>query len=69
MITAVFDKYQKSIIRKKFIEAVIQSSGITITIGMTVTAIVNAPLILGFSGGGIVGTLIGCWLSEKKDVD
>lgn len=65
----IFNKYQKSIIRKKFIEAVIQSSGTAITIGITVTAIVNAPLILGFSGGGIVGTLIGCWLSEKKDVD
>ncbi len=65
----IFDKYQKSIIRKKFVEAVIQSSGTAITIGMTVTAIVNAPLILGFSGGGIVGTLIGFWLSEKKDFD
>lgn len=63
----IFDKDQKSIIRKKFVEAVIQSSGTAITIGMTVTAFVNAPLILGFSGGGIVGTLIGFWLSEKKD--
>jgi predicted GTPase len=63
----IFDTDQKSIIRKKFAEAVIQSSGTAIAIGVTVTTIVNAPLILGFSGGGIVGTLIGCWLSEKKD--
>ena len=63
----IFDKYQKSIIRKKFVEAVLHTSGAAIGIGVTVTAIVNAPLILGFSGGGIVGTLIGCWLSEKKD--
>lgn len=63
----IFEKSQKSIIRKKFIEAVFQASGTAIGIGVTVAAIVNTPLILGFSGGGIVGTLIGFWLSEKKD--
>ena len=38
-------------------------------IGITVAGLINAPIIVGFAGGGIVGTLIGAWLSRYDDRD
>lgn len=55
---------QKAIIRRKFVEAVLQSTGTAMGIGVAVAGLLNAPLIIGFSGAGIVGTLIGAWLSK-----
>jgi hypothetical protein len=59
---------QKAIIRRKFVDAVLQSGGAAMGIGMTVAGFLNVPLIIGFSGGGIVGTLIAAWLC-KYDAD
>lgn len=61
----ILDKKQKAIIRKKFVEAVIQSAGTLIGVGVTVATIINAPIIIYFAGGGIAGTLIGAWLSRS----
>lgn len=62
-----FNKQQKQIIRRKFVEAVLQSAGTATGIGVAVAGLLNAPLIIGFSGAGIVGTLIGAWLSKYDD--
>ena len=59
---------QKQIIRRKFVDAVLQSGGAAMGIGMTVAGFLNVPIIIGFSGGGIVGTLIAAWLC-KYDAD
>ena len=56
---------QKAIIRTKFVEAVLQSAGTLMGVGVTVAAITNAPIVICFSGGGIAGTLIGAWLSRS----
>jgi ribosome-interacting GTPase 1 len=61
------NKQQKQLIRRKFVEAVLQSSGTAMGIGVAVAGLLNAPLIIGFSGAGIVGTLIGAWLSKYDD--
>ena len=63
----ILNKKQKAIIRRKFVQAVIESAGSLMTIGVTVAGLLNAPIIIGFSGGGIVGTLIGAWLSRYDD--
>lgn len=44
-----------------------QSAGTAMGIGVAVAGLLNAPLIIGFSGAGIVGTLIGAWLSKYDD--
>ena len=62
-----FNKQQKQIIRRKFVEAVLQSAGTATGIGVAVAGLLNAPLIIGFSGAGIAGTLIGAWLSRYDD--
>lgn len=62
------NKNQKQIIRRKFVDAVLQSGGAAAGIGITVAGLLNAPLTIGFSVGGIVGTLIAAWLS-KYDSD
>jgi tRNA U34 5-carboxymethylaminomethyl modifying GTPase MnmE/TrmE len=62
-----FNKQQKTIIRRKFVEAVLQSMGTATGIGVAVAGLLNAPIIIGFSGAGIVGTLIGAWLSRYDD--
>ncbi len=59
---------QKGIIRRKFVDAVLQSGGAAMGIGVAVAGLLNAPIIIGFSGGGIVGTLIAAWLC-KYDTD
>ena len=61
------NKQQKQLIRRNFVEAVLQSSGTAMGIGVAVAGLLNAPLIIGFSGAGIVGTLIGAWLSKYDD--
>jgi len=65
---ASLDQKQKALIRRKFVDAVLQSGGAAMGIGITVAGFLNVPLIIGFSGGGIVGTLIAAWLS-KYDSD
>jgi predicted GTPase len=65
---ANLNKNQKQIIRRKFVDAVLQSGGTSIGIGITVAGLLNVPIIIGFSGGGIVGTLIAAWLC-KYDAD
>lgn len=65
---ANLNKNQKAIIRRKFVDAVLQSGGTAMGIGITVAGILNVPIIIGFSGGGIVGTLIAAWLC-KYDAD
>jgi tRNA U34 5-carboxymethylaminomethyl modifying GTPase MnmE/TrmE len=62
-----FNKQQKTIIRRKFVEAVLQSTGTAMGIGAAVAGLLNAPIIIGFSGAGIVGALIGAWLSRYDD--
>jgi predicted GTPase len=62
------NKNQKQIIRRKFVDAVLQSGGAAAGIGITVAGLLNAPLTIGFSVGGIVGTLIAAWLC-KYDAD
>jgi predicted GTPase len=64
----LLNKQQKAIIRRKFVDAVLQSSAALMRIGVTAAGFLSFPLIIGFSGGGIAGTLIGAWLS-KKDSD
>ncbi len=61
----LLNKKQKAIIRRKFVDAVLQSSAALMGIGVTAAGFLSFPLIIGFSGGGIVGTLIGAWLSQK----
>ncbi len=61
------NQQQKTIIRRKFVEAVLQSTGTAMGIGAAVAGLLNAPIIIGFSGAGIVGTLIGAWLSRYDD--
>ncbi len=63
----MLDKKQKALIRKKFVEAVLQSTGTAMGIGVAVAGLLNTPLIIGFSGAGIVGTLIGAWLSKSDE--
>lgn len=65
---ASLDRKQKAIIRRKFVDSVLQSGGAAVGIGITVAGLLNLPIIIGFSGGGIVGTLIAVWLS-KYDSD
>ncbi|MCC3408090.1 MAG: 50S ribosome-binding GTPase [Microcoleus sp. PH2017_10_PVI_O_A] len=65
---ANLNKNQKQIIRRKFVDAVLQSGGTSIGIGITIAGLLNVPIIIGFSGGGIVGTLIAAWLC-KYDAD
>jgi predicted GTPase len=60
------NKKQKEIIRKKFVEAVFQSTAAAIGIGVAVAGFVGVPIILGFSGAGMIGTLIGTWLSKDE---
>lgn len=62
------NKNQKQIIRRKFVDAVLQSGGAAAGIGITVAGLLNAPLTIGFSVGGIAGTLIAAWLC-KYDAD
>ncbi|MEG5084180.1 50S ribosome-binding GTPase [Microcoleus sp. AT8-B4] len=62
-----FNKQQKGIIRRKFVEAVLQSTGTAMGIGVAIAGLLNAPIIIGFSGAGIVGALIGTWLSRYDD--
>ena len=64
---AFLNKKQKAIIRRKFVEAVLQSSGTAMGIGITVAGFLNVPLTIGFCGAGIAGTLIGAWLSRYDD--
>lgn len=61
------NKQQKTLIRRKFVEAVLQSTGTAAGFGAAVAGLLNAPIIIGFSGAGIVGTLIGAWLSRYDD--
>lgn len=65
---ASLDQKQKAIIRRKFVDAVLQSGGAAVGIGVTVAGFLNVPLTIGFSVGGIAGTLIAAWLS-KYDSD
>ena len=65
----ILNRKQKAIIRRKFVNAVLQSAGTLMGIGITVAGLINAPIIVGFAGGGIVGTLIGAWLSRYDDRD
>lgn len=65
----ILNRKQKEIIRREFINAVLQSAGTLMGIGITVAGLINAPIIVGFAGGGIVGTLIGAWLSRYDDRD
>jgi predicted GTPase len=58
------NKNQKQIIRRKFVDAVLQSGGAAAGIGITVAGLLNAPLTIGFSVGGIAGTLIAAWLCK-----
>ena len=44
-----------------------QSTGTAMGIGVAIAGLLNAPIIIGFSGAGIVGTLIGAWLSRYDD--
>jgi predicted GTPase len=62
-----FSNKQKEIIRTKFVSAVLQSAAAGIGIASIVAGIVNAPVTLCFAGGGIVGTLIGAWLSKSDE--
>jgi len=64
---AILNKKQKAIIRRKFVEAVLQSSGTAMGIGVAVAGLLNVPLVIGFSVSGIAGTLIGAWLSKYDD--
>lgn len=61
------NKKQKETIRRKFVEALLQSGGTAAGLGITLAGLLNAPLTIGFSVGGIVGTLIGAWLSRYDD--
>ena len=58
------NKNQKQIIRRKFVDAVLQSGGAAAGIGITVAGLLNVPLTIGFSVGGIAGTLIAAWLCK-----
>jgi ABC-type dipeptide/oligopeptide/nickel transport system ATPase component len=57
-------KQQKEIIRKKFVSAVFQNTASAMGIGVVIAGLTNAPIILGFSTAGILGTLVGAWLSK-----
>ncbi|MBD1899294.1 50S ribosome-binding GTPase [Trichocoleus sp. DQ-A3] len=57
-------KQQKEIIRKKFVSAVFSNAASAMGIGVVIAGLTNAPIILGFSSAGILGTLVGAWLSK-----
>ncbi|MCW6051741.1 50S ribosome-binding GTPase [Lyngbya sp. CCAP 1446/10] len=64
---AILNKKQKAIIRRKFVDAVLQSGGSAMGIGVAVAGFLNVPLTIGFSAGGIAGILIAMWLSKYDD--
>ncbi len=59
-------KSQKEKIRKKFISAVFQNAAAGMGIGVLIAGLLVSPSIIGFAGGGILGTLIGAWLSKDE---
>jgi predicted GTPase len=61
----ILNKKQKEIIRKKFVESVFQSTAAATGIGVAVAGFVGVPIILGFSSAGMIGTIIGAWLSKE----
>ncbi|HEY9852521.1 MAG TPA: GTPase [Leptolyngbyaceae cyanobacterium] len=60
------NKQQKEIIRRKFVAAVFQNTATAMGIGVAVAGLINAPIIIGFSTAGIMGTLLGAWLSKDE---
>ncbi|WP_199248617.1 hypothetical protein [[Phormidium] sp. ETS-05] len=64
----LLSKTQKELIRKKFVSTVFNTMTSAMGVGVVIAGIIGSPVIIGFSGGGILGTLIGAWLS-KSDAD
>lgn len=59
------NKKQKQIIRAKFVDSVFHTTTAAMGISVVIAGLLNAPVIIFFSGGGIIGTLIGTWLSKE----